>query len=243
MRPVRTTLALSILIVAAIATSSLAPTSQEVGSCGCDSITPTISPPAVEVEPQTEMQSQPQVNELRLRGVIARSSGDTNPFIGTTWMSVSCFGYVGEPIIAIQIENHIEIYDYLREAGLKCGQNIVYTGQEEKPVGPLVKIFVEWDKQGRTVCIDSTNLIFDRNTGKALAELDEPWVFLGSYICCGALDSEDTGCIACTVNCPMALFATNKDNSGYHLERSRYYIPEGMLPDPGTEVTVILTWT
>lgn len=229
-RPVRSMLALSILIVAVIATSSLAPTGQEV------------APPPPIVKPQTETPSQPQTNELRLRGVIIRSSGDTNPFIGTAWICVSCFGYVGEPVIATQIEDHLEIYDYLREAGLKCGQNIVYTGQKEKPAGSLVKILVEWDKEGRTVSIDSTKLIVDRKTGKTLAELDEPWVFLGSYVCAGKLDSEDAGCIACTVNCPKALFAANKDDSGYDLERSRYYIPEGILPDPGTEVTVIITW-
>jgi hypothetical protein len=240
-RPVRSILALSILIVAAIATSSLAPTSQEVTSP-----TPSVKPqtetlPTI-VTPQTKTPSQEQFNELRLSGVILRSSGDTNPFLGTPWIYVSCFGYVGEPVIAIQIEDHIEIYDYLRETGLKCGQNIVYTGQEEKPAGSPIKMLVEWDKQGRTVCIDSAKLIVDRKTGKTLAELDESWIFLGSYITAGELDSEDTGCIACTVNCPMALFAANKDDSGYYRERSRYYIPEGILPEPGTEVTVIITW-
>jgi hypothetical protein len=232
---------LGILIVAVITTSSLVPTGQEAAAL------PSVVKPQTEnvpniVEPQTEAPSQQQPNELRLIGVIMRSSGDTNPFLGTPWIFVSCFGYVGEPVIAIQIEDHLEIYDYLRETGLKCGQNIVYTGQKEKPAGSLVKILVEWDEEDRTVSIDSAKLIVDRTTGKTLAELDEPWIFLGSYVTAGELDSEDTGCIACTVNCPMALFATNKDNSGYDLERSRYYIPEGMLPDPGTEVTVIITW-
>lgn len=90
--------------------------------------------------------------------------------------------------------------------------------------------------------MDASQIIFDRKTGKSLQELDEPFVFLGSHICCGDLEGAETGCIGCTVNCPKALFTSYKDNSGYLLERSRYYIPEGILPEPGTKVNAIITW-
>lgn len=228
-RYIRRAMVLGILIVAAIASYFLIPTQPEV-------VAPEITEPPVVIE---ETPSE----EMRLEGVILRDSGDSNPFLGTPWISVGCFGYVGTPIVAADVDI-LGIFETLEKAGLKPGQNILYTGEERTPKGTPVTIFIEWAEGGKTMMVDLSQIICDKTTGKPLSTIDEPFVFLGSYwTAADNLDSEGSGCVGCTVNCPRTLFAANKADSGYYMERSRYYIPEGILPPVGTKVTVIIKWT
>ncbi|HEX76227.1 MAG TPA: hypothetical protein G4O12_06560 [Dehalococcoidia bacterium] len=234
---IRIAVVLGILMVAGIASYLLIPTQPEVVAPEIPAITPEEVQPEI---PEAEPVASPG-EELHLDGVILRNSGDTNPFFGTPWIYVGCTGYVGEPIVAVDAEI-LAIVDTLKEAGLKPGQNILYTGEEKQPSGPPVKLLIQWNDGSNTKTLDMSQIIFDKTTGKPLSAIDEPFVFLGSYVVRGELESERTGCIACTVNCPNSLFSTNKANSGYHMERSRYYIPEGILPQVGTKVTVIIRW-
>ena len=230
-RFVRRAMVLGILIGAGIAAYFLIPTQPEV-------VAPEITEPPVVTEEEPAVVTE----ELRLEGVVIRDSGDSNPFFGTPWIYVSCTGYVGEPIVAVDAEI-LDIVNTLIQAGLEPGRNILYRGEEKAPKGTPVKLFIEWTEGGKKRRVDMSQIIFDKTTGKALAEIDNPFVFLGSYVVRGQLESESSGCIACTVNCPNSLFSANKADSGYYMERSRYYIPEGMLPEAGTKVTVIIKWT
>lgn len=123
-------LALSTMIVASIVTSNFLTTTPAAP--------PIALPPAEQLPehpPSLQPQSNPElgkINKLCLEGVIIRSSGDTNPFLGTPWISVSCFGYVGTPIIASDVDIY-KIYNTIKAVGLDYGQNIIYTGQEEYP--------------------------------------------------------------------------------------------------------------
>jgi len=184
---------------------------------------------------------------VSFEGVIARSSGDTNPFIGTPWISVNCEGYVGKPIIIADIDI-LALFETLKKAGLEPGQNIEYRGQEKFPAGSPVRILIEWSEKGESRIVDLSKVIVDKKTGKPLSTIKNPFVFLGSAPSPSGpvtLKAESVGCIACTVNCDYALFTANKDNSGYVGEygtASRYYIPEGKLPETGTRVRVIISW-
>jgi hypothetical protein len=252
-RAIRIAVVLSILVMAGIAAYLLLPSQPEEVAPKVP--TPMVKPtetPAVKPEetpivkpeetPAARLEgTQIPAHELSFEGIIVRSSGDTNPFFGTPWISVGCFGYVGEPIITVDVEI-LDIFDSLREAGLEAGQNILYTGQEETPQGSSVKLFIEWTEAGKIMSLDISQIIFDKKTGEPLGAIGKSFVFLGSYYSGGELQSESTGCIACTVNCPRTLFAKNKADSGYYMERSRYYIPEGILPEVGTKVTVIIAW-
>lgn len=239
-RSVRVLVLLTILSVTLIAVNFPVTTPSTTDGSLIPTPEPSLNPSPQPPSPSPDSTPE-QIKELILDGVIIRSSGDTNPFVGTPWICVSCYGYVGTPIIAADLDPN-KVYRTLRDGGVGSGQNIIFTGQEDFPKGSNIEIFIQWKEEDGTVRYDVCNIVFDKKSGLSLSELDEPLVFLGSHICCGNLEAADTGCIGCTVNCPKAIFVPYKDNSGYLQERSRYYIPEGILPEIGTKVEVIVTW-
>ncbi len=141
------------------------------------------------------------------------------------------------------------VYDGLRQLGARS--RVVYQKAEVGPhrgiredntpadymQGDPVQVFVKWRKDGRGRRMAYEDFFWQR-TDVSGGETVKPWtphfVFHGS----GILNKVDTGCIACTHDCPGGIIGNNQ----YPLVDPVPVLRAdwGRLPAPGTRVTVVI---
>jgi rubredoxin len=89
--------------------------------------------------------------------------------------------------------------------GLTPGNPIMWTekGEVLPPCGPVVKIFLEYQKDGKTVRVEAHEWLDDTTTGKPAKP--QKWVYCGGTWRSGHFLADYEGTVVCTSNFPSAI--------------------------------------
>ncbi len=125
--------------------------------------------------------------------------------------------------------------------GLKPGRPVRYSEAANRwfpPMGPPVRIGVEFQKDGQTVRTTANRLM--RNLESKQPMPDEPWIFVGSQIMDdGNYAADVTGYIISVVNFDLTVIDVPDLRSSAN-ELLEWEADLAALPAPGTPVTMIL---
>ncbi|MBN2584515.1 MAG: hypothetical protein JXL80_15745 [Planctomycetes bacterium] len=126
--------------------------------------------------------------------------------------------------------------------GLTPGNPVTVAGDGTflPPAGPLMRIFVEWQADGKTVRKEAHELMNDADTEKTAKP--QKWVFCGGVIHEGHFPADYEGTVVCVSNFATAILDLPFESSDKNSELMFMARTEA-LPPLGTEVKLILQAT
>ena len=137
-----------------------------------------------------------------------------------------------EAILAADIDAR-ELHAALNVAGAKEGKTVSFRPKFTPPTGTTIKVFLEYEKDGKKTRIPAQQWIRNLKTKK---DLHTDWVFAGSHLIPDPLDktkkpfyAANTGDVICISNFDSALldvpFDSSKDNDDLAFEAHTERIP------------------
>lgn len=149
-----------------------------------------------------------------------------------------------EYVLAMEADGKV-IHAALLATGAKVGTPVKFEPKYTPPTGTVVKVSVRYTKDGKAVTVPAQQWIRD---SKAKKDLDNEWVFAGSYFVNDPDDPKriyyaaNGGDVICTINMPGAMLdlPIKNPNSDPGLGDRRFEANPDRVPKEGTWVEVIL---
>ncbi len=134
-----------------------------------------------------------------------------------------------------------DIHLALLMLGLKPGQPVRYAQAADRwypPMGPPVRIGVEFQKDGKLIQTSANRLMKNTKTGKPMPDL--PWIFVGSQMMeDGTYAADVTGYVVSVVNFDLTVIDVPDLRSSDN-ETLEWQADLAALPPAGSTVTMIL---
>ena len=131
--------------------------------------------------------------------------------------------------------------------GLKAGNPVTWVrrGPNEDPetlppAGPVMRVFVEYQKDGKPVRVEAHEWLAESATGKPAKPMK--WVFAGGVVHNGHFGADYEGTVVCLSNFPTAVLDLPYESSDVDTE-VLFKMREDVIPPAGTEVKLILQAT
>jgi hypothetical protein len=222
-----------------------------VAVCGC--VADTSAPPAAAPErpgdaKKEEVKQEPERKKAELKkNIFIETQGDKRRVLVN---AVVCNrqtileqlltkkgGKEHEAILAADIDAR-DLHTVLMVAGAEPGSTVTYRPKFKAPTGTAIKIFLEYEKDGKKVRVRAQEWVRNIKTKK---ELHTDWVFAGSHLIPDPLDktkkptyAANLGDVICISNFDSALldvpFDSPKDNDDLTFETHTERIPAEKTP-------------
>lgn len=212
---------------------------------------PSAKPLSTTPKETTPEKSPPMVGELGEKIYLKEKKIELAGYIASSNMPLELFicaeggkDYESVAVVRCRPQN---IQLALILFGLKEGKGPEYFGDPTRPTGDLVLVFIEWQKDGKTVTYRAEDLVIDTRTNKTMPRAG--WVFTGSKF----VDEIDydtrkptgnklylanaTKTIIATYHDPAAIIDNPTESGGM----GSIYLPnKDIMPERGTKIKVII---
>lgn len=164
---------------------------------------------------------------IGINGKVNMSSGMVE------YIACTEYGKLHESVLVLDAEPyHIQVALLL--LGLKPGgRPIDFQGAHQKPCGAPVKIFVSWQKQGKTEKYPLETLLFYNELQNLMERTD--WVFTGSQFMNGKYQAQVEGSIIASYHDPIAIIDHRSDTG---TDDTLFQVNHSLVPPIGTPVFV-----
>ncbi len=129
--------------------------------------------------------------------------------------------------------------------GLAPGNPVTWTDKGEflPPAGPVVRIFIEFDKDGKQQRVEANEWLIDNATDKMAAP--QKWVYCGGASRNGVFLADYEGTVVCTVNFPTAILDLpfESNSKGKYPEGLSFKCRTDVIPPVGTPIKLVLQAT
>jgi biopolymer transport protein ExbD len=129
--------------------------------------------------------------------------------------------------------------------GLAPGNPVTWTdtGEVLPPAGPVVRIFIEYQKDGKTQRVEAHEWLIDNATDKMAAP--QRWVYCGGATHNGHFLADYEGTVVCTANFPTAILDLpyESNSKGKYPEGLSFKCNTAVIPPSGTPIKLILQAT
>jgi len=145
-------------------------------------------------------------------------------------------GKVHESVLVMDVQP-IHLQTALILLGLEYGGGLQYQGDPRTPKGDRVRIWVEWESDGKTIRHRAEDLVYNRVKQNPMEHTD--WVFSGSRINKnGVFMAQAVGTLITTFHEPDTIIDNPLPEGG---DDTVYVVNSQVVPPKGTSVKMIIT--